>query len=293
MSVSDSAAKRERFKRPLSNLRAQTAIAAMNLDGVLYYPSLGRMLGSTTAGLMLCQLIYWSRRTKDEDGWIWKTQDNFNEELSLSRREQETARRVLRKSGLVDEQKRGVPARLFYRVNFDVLIEKCGVSVQPSMADSARQERTNPPSSDGGIRQTFLTETTSETTSNAAAAPASAYPYPRIREAWPGNELAAAIAKAYESEIAMLSPMISESIVHWAEEHPNTPTDWPALAAAECAKSNVRKWAYFTACLDRWVTQGHAGRPNRNGNHRADSQTNNGKPTDDHGWRSPIEQSAG
>jgi len=71
--------------------------------------------GSVTAALMLSQLIYWEEKG-DEDGWIFKTMKEWQEETGLTPDEQYGARKKLRKSRLVEEKLAGQPARLFYRV---------------------------------------------------------------------------------------------------------------------------------------------------------------------------------
>lgn len=70
-----------------------------------------------TGALMLSQAVYWSKRTRDGDGWFYKTQAEWMEETGLSRTEQEKARRTLRALGVIDEVRKGVPAKLYYRVN--------------------------------------------------------------------------------------------------------------------------------------------------------------------------------
>ena len=79
--------------------------------------------GSTTAALMLSQALYWQKRTKDHDGWWYKTRDEWTAETGMKRKEQEGARRKLRKLGLLHEQRRGVPAQLWYRVDEIRLLE--------------------------------------------------------------------------------------------------------------------------------------------------------------------------
>jgi hypothetical protein len=80
----------------------------------------------------------------------------------LSRREQESARRLLKRKELLEEQIRGIPARLYYRVNIDkvgelldsiretgipeyrqsyqLLVEKTGSSLLPEEGDQLHQQ---------------------------------------------------------------------------------------------------------------------------------------------------------
>jgi hypothetical protein len=89
---------------------------------VAYHPSFAAIGGSVNAGLFLAQLFYWHDRGSDPDGWIYKTQAEWEEETGLSRWEQETARRRLRERGLVEEKLAGLPARLHYRLDVEQLI---------------------------------------------------------------------------------------------------------------------------------------------------------------------------
>lgn len=88
---------------------------------IAFHRCLVRVTGSVNAALMLSQALYWTPRTKNPEGWFYKSQKDWEEETGLSRREQDTARKELRNKGLVEEQLKGVPATLYYRVCFDIL----------------------------------------------------------------------------------------------------------------------------------------------------------------------------
>lgn len=131
-----------------------------------------------TGALFLSQALYWSRRTNGS-GYFYKTQDEWEAETGMTRREQETARKKLKSLGILEEKKQGVPCRVFYRINDKNLLlllsqKECeslpnpdcteapnqyGGMRQTRMAESATLDCTKPPSSDGGISQT-KTETT-------------------------------------------------------------------------------------------------------------------------------------
>ena len=71
--------------------------------------------------LMLSQAIYWQLRTNDEEGWFYKSREEWESETGMSRREQETARRRLKATSFWHEERRGFPKRLYYRVDLDAL----------------------------------------------------------------------------------------------------------------------------------------------------------------------------
>ncbi|EOE6297246.1 TPA: replication protein RepO [Klebsiella pneumoniae] len=112
-----------------------------------------------TAALFLSQMIYWTNRS-DDDGWVYKTQEEWEEETGLSRYEQEGARKKLRSIGVLQEKKKGVPARLFYKVDNDVLFQalvaanKDAEKPHTGMRKTTKQVR--------GIPANFLTENTTE-----------------------------------------------------------------------------------------------------------------------------------
>lgn len=91
--------------------------------------------------LMLSQLVYWTSRTKDNDGWIFKTHYDWTMETGLTRREQDTARKTLKELGFLSEKKVGVPRRVFFRVErenlYKALIEYSETLATPSMHNSA------------------------------------------------------------------------------------------------------------------------------------------------------------
>jgi hypothetical protein len=105
------------------------------------------------ATVFLANLFQWSGTQRDPDGWIFKTQEEIEAETGLSRREQETARKQLRSAALLGEARRGVPARLYYRIHMEALnraweeflANKDGGIRQTGPAESAEQERRKPP----------------------------------------------------------------------------------------------------------------------------------------------------
>lgn len=76
------------------------------------------LTGSVTAALFLSQAVYWQKRLPEKpDDWWHKNRADWTDETGLSRREQETARQILKRLGILEEQRTGVPARLMYRVD--------------------------------------------------------------------------------------------------------------------------------------------------------------------------------
>ena len=73
--------------------------------------------GGITSALMLSQAIWTTHALEPAaEGWFMRSQEEWTEETGLSRWEQETARRALRRAGLLEERRFGMPARLWFRV---------------------------------------------------------------------------------------------------------------------------------------------------------------------------------
>lgn len=96
-------------------------IEAMNDKPIAFnrhYVSLGCGINGA---LMLSQMVYWSKRTKDQNGYFYKTQDEWVEETGLTRYEQEGARKKLKELGFISEHKHGVPCKVHFKVNHERL----------------------------------------------------------------------------------------------------------------------------------------------------------------------------
>jgi hypothetical protein len=158
---------------------------------IAFHPVFAKLTGSVTAGLLLSQAVYWTKRATS-GSWFFKTIKQWEEETSLSRHEQETARKTLRRFSFWQEERRGVPARMYYRVDMASLYNellsiaesrrsankpnnenKSGIS--SSLPDSGKLDCGNTANKDAGKRQTGMpetgkhykgiSETTAETTS--------------------------------------------------------------------------------------------------------------------------------
>jgi len=76
--------------------------------------------GSITAAVMISHALQVSQLLQNRnDGWFAKTIKAWQEEVGLSRSEQETARGRLLELGLLRERRVGMPARLEFKVDED------------------------------------------------------------------------------------------------------------------------------------------------------------------------------
>jgi len=112
---------------------------------VAFHPNLARIAGSLKAGLFLGQAMYWQNRVPPgRDGWWWHTQDEWEEETTLGRRECETVRKTLKHLGLLQVVKRGMPCKTWYRVNLErlavLLVELVDQREYPADDDGGGEE---------------------------------------------------------------------------------------------------------------------------------------------------------
>ncbi len=114
-----------------------TRIAESAADLSLIWPLLGRHIAfhrrlvdltdSVKAALLLSQSLYWTRHGRHvqrDGGWFFKTAEQWTLETGLSMKEQSTARTVLRELSILTEERRGLPARLYFRVELEALARR-------------------------------------------------------------------------------------------------------------------------------------------------------------------------
>jgi 5-methylcytosine-specific restriction endonuclease McrA len=107
-------------------------LAALPGQPVLISGELIRFAGGISEAILLSRLAAWSEIT--DDAWFTKTTAEISAATALSPSQVVDARRNLRLRELIEEVRRGLPARLFYRVNADAIM-------RPRLAIAAPQYR--------------------------------------------------------------------------------------------------------------------------------------------------------
>ena len=100
--------------------------------------------GGVTAGLLLSQLFYLSREYADEEGWFYHSAKFLMDETTMTRAELDGARKRLRERGLIEEELRGMPAQLHWRVDINLLANLIAENPQTGVQKSRNQDRGNP-----------------------------------------------------------------------------------------------------------------------------------------------------
>ena len=73
-------------------------------------------------GELCAEYNYWEERNLLEDDFFYSTRDNIEENTGLSEHYQRKALSTLYELGIILIEKRGLPAKNYYKINFDVLL---------------------------------------------------------------------------------------------------------------------------------------------------------------------------
>lgn len=89
---------------------------------IAYRPNLARLFGGVIAEIFFEQIFYWQDKADPVLG-VYKTQEELEIETGLSRKEQETARKLLREKGVLIETHKRLEHRMYYKIDCEKLDE--------------------------------------------------------------------------------------------------------------------------------------------------------------------------
>jgi hypothetical protein len=128
----------QRASPPVQTDAMAALFQALGRQFVTYFPALAKLTGSPKAALLLGHAIFITRdvvkNSPSQNGWFARTADHWQRHTGLTIREQATARDTLKSLGIIEEARTGMPARLWSRVNLDVLCQRLNSTVQGAMA---------------------------------------------------------------------------------------------------------------------------------------------------------------
>jgi len=103
---------------------------------IAYQPITAKAFGSVKLAVLWCQIYYWHDKTNNPDGWIYKTREQVYDETGLSRVEQENARKLGAKLGVLESKRMGQRCIVHFRIDQEKaaeLVEEY-LKNQPEMA---------------------------------------------------------------------------------------------------------------------------------------------------------------
>lgn len=84
---------------------------------IAYFPELAKFLGGVKAGILFCQLFYWSERTDEKSSEFWKSQQELVDETGLTIEELRSARKQLDAKGVVRSRYARIEHRLYFKID--------------------------------------------------------------------------------------------------------------------------------------------------------------------------------
>jgi hypothetical protein len=225
--------------------KRNSAVTALLKRPIAFHAVLARMVGSVPAGLMLSQAIYWTSVVEAHQphrgGWFYKSQPQWTDETCLSRCEQESARKHLRKWDFWHEDRRGQPCRLWFRVDLKKLA--AAISQFEERSHSSVPNGRNPDcweTADKHARKPqTIPETTADTTTENLGRLAASSLYSPSKGRSPQQKRFAIVSRlaTHASELLKVEPEMShgdlaEALKTWAAQQDIPYFDaWPGAAA--------------------------------------------------------------
>lgn len=204
---------------------------------IAFNPSFKRITGSTNAALLLSQAFYWSKRTNDPEGWFYKTRIEWMEETGLTEDELDGAREKCKKSGVIEEKLRGVPATLYYRVVKPKVYELLGVQIPTFPESGIVGNRQIPEKQESGKAGNFNKK--SESTTGITEEEYKAALEARCQ----------AMLKLYKKSISPEpAPLMLELIVNACKTYENE--SWYAPAFESMVKAGAKSFTYVETYLE-------------------------------------------
>jgi len=104
------------------NTKVKHLLEELSDKTIAYRPTYSLICGNPMAGLLLSQLMYWGVKVM-QGKEFYKKDSELCSELGFSISNLTTAREYLKKTGLVEITRKGIPAKLYYKVNIDSVID--------------------------------------------------------------------------------------------------------------------------------------------------------------------------
>lgn len=130
---------------------------------IAFYPELSIILGDISSAIYYQQLFYWSDKGEREDGFIYKTQAEIEEETTITRKVQDRIRKSLENNGWIEVKKvkvNGSPI-LHYKCLVDIWVLFIGGNVPKGQMETPKRDISNVPNREVPI---LYTENTTKNT---------------------------------------------------------------------------------------------------------------------------------
>jgi hypothetical protein len=240
-----------------------------------YSPVVARWLGDVRAAIFLSQAMYWRGKSSHHKTSFYKTQDEWEEETALSKYAQRKAREILGERDWWIENRKGVPAKLWYDIGVEAMenefrewqkSQRDGDSASFGTVEKLESARCQNKSCDGAETNTETTsENTSSTTTKREREQYDSEPFDRNgrepideEDAYDQPAFVEAWDKVHGERLITHSNLQRDHARQQALNHIRTYfTRDEVVKAFNASKQKDRPWQYFIACLkaiagDEW-----------------------------------------
>jgi len=190
-------------------------------------------VGDIETAILLSQIIYWTDRTTRNDGFFYKTDEDWQEEIRLSKYAIRKARKKLEEMGFLEtkvKKANGNPT-VHYRLDRHRFVESFISFLRNRKNEIAKTKKRN------CENKISLTEITTETTTEITTSIV--------------NDKN--IYQFYEQSFGgTISPIISQQIEAWV----NDTSEELVIQAMKIAKDKKKGWQYAEGILKQWAQQG-------------------------------------
>jgi len=113
------------FTPAMGKMEADLLLDLLGQAPIVFHRCYVDITGSVTAALWLSHAVYHiTEHAAEEDGWFSKSQSAWEQETGLSRREQETARKLLVGLHILKERRPGLQRPMQFQIDFDILMQR-------------------------------------------------------------------------------------------------------------------------------------------------------------------------
>jgi hypothetical protein len=129
---------------------------------IAFYPQLARELGDIASAIYYQQLYYWRDKGKRDDGWIYKSVKEIEEETTLTRKQQDRIRKNLLEKGWIEAKKKMANGAPTYHYRCLMMIDVVLTKVKFRSVPKGQNEVSQRDKSEVSQRDNSITENTRE-----------------------------------------------------------------------------------------------------------------------------------
>lgn len=199
--------------------------------------------GDLTSALLLSQIVYWSDRTRDSEGWFAKSYNEWHDELTMSEYQVRAATKSLAAFGVETKLKKfdGAPT-VHYRLNKSKFSEFILKKLQNGNLKNLRNQDTEKTS-------VSITEPTEPTTENISRgdwydAIKSVWGYEAGRNGDTSNWLSGKKLKAQYKDYPIEPPLTPDELITWSKDWRNNHPGIDMVQSPAKVQDSIIKWRH-------------------------------------------------